>query len=145
MVELDDLCGDSVLGQAVCCSQKIPGQGAKGHHGKIRALAQAAGGLAAVVLLVMVFPATGVTNRHRTGNLVNCLLQHGGQLIQAGRREDGLEEPGIKQPVVGLAVVSHQTGPVHAEDRVQVVDGDVVDEHVVASLEKGGVDGKDRD
>ena len=44
---------------------------------------------------------------------------------------------------MGLSVLSHQAGPVHRQHHVEAVDGHVMEEHVVAALQKGGVHRKD--
>ena len=42
---------------------------------------------------------------------------------------------------MGRAVGADQAGPVEGKQDVEVLDGDVVDELVVAALQEGGVDG----
>ena len=49
-----------------------------------------------------------------------------------------------KTPVVGRAVVSAQAGAIHAERDVQVLQRDVVDDHVVGALHEGRVDRQER-
>ena len=47
--------------------------------------------------------------------------------------------------MVGLAVLPHQSGPVHPQHHVELVDGHVVDEHVIGALEEAGIDGEHGD
>ena len=44
--------------------------------------------------------------------------------------------------MVGLPVLSHQSGPIHAQHHMEVVNGHIVDQHIVGPLEKGGVHSK---
>ena len=46
---------------------------------------------------------------------------------------------------MGLAVGAHQAGPVHPQHHMEVLQGHVVDQHVIAPLQKRGVHGKHRD
>ena len=46
---------------------------------------------------------------------------------------------------MGLAVSAHQTGPVHAKDHMKLLQSHIVDQHIVAPLQKGGVHGENRD
>ena len=43
-----------------------------------------------------------------------------------------------------LSVLSHQAGPVHAKDHVKVLYGHIVQQHVIATLQKGRIDRKHR-
>ena len=43
----------------------------------------------------------------------------------------------VERAVVGGAVLAHQSGPVHREHHVQVLEADVVHDLVVAALEEG--------
>lgn len=84
-----------------------------------------------MVGLVLVFPTPGITNRHRSRDVMDRPVQHRGKFVQAGRRKDchpwnGFEESRIKQAVVGLTVVPHQTGTVHTKNRMEMVNGDIM-------------------
>ncbi|MEY5016367.1 MAG: hypothetical protein RIS92_2725 [Verrucomicrobiota bacterium] len=46
----------------------------------------------------------------------------------------------VEEAVVGRAVVSGEAAAVHADGDVQVLQGDVVHDHVVRALHEGGVD-----
>ena len=47
--------------------------------------------------------------------------------------------------MVSLSVLPHQSGPVNTQHHMKVVDGHVVNEHVIGALEEGGIDSKDGD
>ena len=46
--------------------------------------------------------------------------------------------------MVGLAVLPHQPGPVHRQHHMELLKRHVVEQHIVAALEEGGVHCKDR-
>ena len=45
---------------------------------------------------------------------------------------------------MGLSVLPHQAGPIHAEDHMELLDGHVVYQHIKGSLQKSGIDGEYR-
>ena len=77
------------------------------------------------------------------------MAQHAPHFSKAGRREerhprDRGEIRHIKQTVVGLAVFSHQSSTVYAEDHMEAKDRHIVEQHIIPALQKRGVHGKDR-
>ena len=78
------------------------------------------------------------------------MLQHDLQLGKAGWGQyghigNGVQIGRVEDTVMGLAIVSHQTGPVHPQHHMEVVNGRIVEEHVVGPLQKGGIHRKDGD
>ena len=47
----------------------------------------------------------------------------------------------VEEAVVRGAVIPRETGAVHAEGDIQVLQGDVVNDHVIRALHEGAVDG----
>ena len=45
---------------------------------------------------------------------------------------------------MGLAVGAHQSGTVHPQHHMEALEGDVVDQHIIAPLQEAGVHRKDR-
>ena len=41
--------------------------------------------------------------------------------------------------MVGFTVVSHQTGPVHSQYHVEVINGHIMQKHIVGALQKSGI------
>ena len=74
---------------------------------------------------------------HHVRQLVLVLGRHGDDVRHTVQVGD------VEQAVVRRAVVGRQPGAVHAEDDRQVLQRDVVDDHVVRALQEGGVDGAD--
>ena len=71
------------------------------------------------------------------------------QLREAGGAEDGIARQGrekqrVEAAVMCLAVAPHQARPVHAQDHMKLFQGHIMDEHVIASLQKSGVHSKHR-
>ena len=93
--------------------------------------------------------APGIAHRHRAAVLADRLLQHPVQFGEIGRRIDlhawdGIQIGHVKYTVVGLSIVTHQTGTVHGKDHMQSVNGYIMKEHIVAALQEGGIDSKPR-
>ena len=47
--------------------------------------------------------------------------------------------------MVGLSVLSHQTGPVHSQHYMEAVDGRIMEDHIIGPLEERGVHREDRE
>ena len=45
---------------------------------------------------------------------------------------------------MGPPVCPHQTCPIHAENGMEVIQRDVMDQHIKSALEKAGIHGKNR-
>ena len=90
----------------------------------------------------------GVANRRRSLVLVGG-VEHLPAFIFIGRCADhhvgyAAQEAQIEGAMVGRAVLPHQAGAVDGEGHIQVLQGHVVNELVVAALQEGGVDGDHR-
>ena len=75
--------------------------------------------------------------------------EHALQLLLAGRRHhrharDHAQEGQVEGAVMRRAVVADEAGPVHGERHRQVLQPDVLDEHVEGALQEGRVEGDDR-
>ena len=140
---------DAPLFQELRRLQNPVGQNTVGQQGDALPLPEAGQGLRRGILPVGPLPSPGIADGHGAFELKKGPPQHAPQLREAGGTEDGIarqgrEKQGIKAAVVGLPVGSHQARPVHAQDHMELLQGHVVDQHVIASLQKGGVHGKDR-
>ena len=83
------------------------------------------------------------------GRIIQGLLQADVELREGGRAVDRHvgdrgQEGHVENPLMGFAVVRHDPGPVHGQDDVVVHDGRIVEDLVIAALQKGGVDGENR-
>ena len=76
--------------------------------------------------------STGVADGHRPPAIEHRLLQGAFQLRKAGGRPDGnardaVQISHIEHPLVGLTVLSHQTGPVHPKHHMEALEGHVME------------------
>ena len=148
-MDFDDLGGHAPLREQVCRRQDLVHEGTVGNHRDVRPPAQNSGGTAVPVREGAYLPAPGIADGHRAVHGQGG-PEHGPQLLEGGGAQHGEagdlgEKPHVLTAVVGGAVGPHQAGPVHRQHHVEALEGHVVDEHVVAPLEKAGVYGEDRD
>ena len=61
-----------------------------------------------------------------------------------GHPRHGAEIVHVKNAVVGLPVAAYKPGPVHGKDHMELLQGHVMDQHVVAALQEAGIHGKNR-
>ena len=47
--------------------------------------------------------------------------------------------------MVGLAVSAHQTGAIHTQHNVKLLQSRIMNQHIIASLQKSGINGENRD
>lgn len=89
--------------------------------------------------------AAGVADGAGTGHILDKVRQPVFQLRIVGGGEYGdadlAEESRVVDTLVGLAVARDKARTVNAKQHVQVHQADIVDNLVVGTLEKGGVDG----
>lgn len=55
---------------------------------------------------------------------------------------DGGQERHVKDPLMGLAVIRYNAGPVHRQDNMVIHNGRIVEYLVVTALQEGGIHGK---
>ena len=93
--------------------------------------------------------AAGIADRDRALVVVDHRPEHVHKLVLVFRlhvdqARNRAQEADVKKPVMGRAVVAGEPGPVHAERHVEVLQGQVVDDHVVGPLHERAVDREKR-
>ncbi len=83
---------------------------------------------------------TVVVVDHRPKHVDEFIFVLGLHVDEAG---DGTEETDIEQSVVRGAVVPGKSGAVHAEGDVKILQGDVMNDHVIRALHERAVDGEE--
>ena len=140
---------DPLLFQQFSRFQQMVDHHAVSQKRQVLSLPQPGHNLGRQILLVGTLPAPGIANGHRTRDLKEGLPEHVPQLLEAGGTKNGKardlrEEQRVKAAVMGLAVGAHQSGSVHPQHHMELLEGDVVDQFIIAPLQEGGVDGKHR-
>ena len=92
--------------------------------------------------------AAGVADGDGTGVVMGHGPEHVDEfLFVLGLHEDEIrdvaEVADVEESVMGGAVVAAQPGAVHAEGDVEILQGDVMDDHVISPLHKRAVDGQE--
>jgi hypothetical protein len=92
--------------------------------------------------------AARITDEHRAVKLLSR-PKHVHEFVFVFRRHergtgDATGVGDVEKTVVRRAVVGGETGAVHAENHVEILERDVVDDAVVGALKERGVDGADR-
>ena len=67
------------------------------------------------------------------------IAQHIVQLLEAGGGQNGHAGNGgkvvhVKNAVVGLSVIAYKAGPVYTEDGVEMLEGHIMNQHIIAPL-----------
>ena len=138
-IQLHNLRLDAVCRQPVCAVQQLVDQRAIAHQSNVRTLPQTHRRYAGRASLAAPLPAAGVAEGHRPFYLTDGVLQHIPQLGEAagaedGHSGDGIQKGRVEQAVMGLPVLPHQAGPVHCQHHMEPLEGDIVEEHIVAAL-----------
>ncbi len=90
-----------------------------------------------------------ITDRDRAAVVIRHRPEHVDEFVlilrlHVNHVRDMPEVADVEEPVMGRAVVAAQASAIHAERDVQVLQRDIVNDHVVGALHEGRVDGEKR-
>ena len=97
-----------------------------------------------MAICVSAFAAARISDCDRSGHAVYSLIKHGFKLGKVCRTQhlhvrNRTQITDIKSAVVSFAVVSDKACSVNAENDMQVLKRNIVDEHIICALEKSRV------